>query len=91
MLIGWVIEIMILRETTFTTQMARYQNQAQWQELKNFYRARNEFDRFIKGMPDKADLPEHDEKQIPHEAASPKKNDIGLGKGVSTLQNGQLI
>jgi hypothetical protein len=42
-------------------------------------------------MLDKADLPEHDEMQIPHKAASPKKNDIGLGKGVSALQNGQLI
>lgn len=51
MLIGWVIEIMILRETTFATQMELYQNQAQWQELRNFYIARNEFERFVKGLP----------------------------------------
>jgi hypothetical protein len=95
MLIGWVIEIMILRETTFATQMALYQNQAQWQELKNFYRARNEFDRFIKGIPDKADLLDKDERQIPSGAApaisEPEINEAGLGKGVSPLQNGQLI
>ena len=51
MLIGWVIEIMILRETTFATQMELYQNQAQWRELRNFYIARNEFERFVKGLP----------------------------------------
>jgi hypothetical protein len=86
---------MILRETTFATQMALYQNQAQWQELKNFYRARNEFDRFIKGIPDKADLLDKDERQIPSGAApaisEPEINEAGLGKGVSPLQNGQLI
>lgn len=84
MLIGWVIEIMILRETTFATQMELYQNQAQWQELKNFYIARNEFEQFIKGLPDKGDLPEHDVRQIPHEAAPAASetdfNGVGLGK-----------
>lgn len=83
MLIGWVIEIMILRETTFATQMELYQNQAQWQELKNFYRARNEFDRFIKGMTEK------DESQIPSRAAlaisEPEINEAGLGKLESPL------
>ena len=84
MLIGWVIEIMILRETTFATQMELYQNQAQWQELKNFYVARNEFEQFIKGLPDKGDLPERDVRQIPHEVASAASetdfNSVGLGK-----------
>lgn len=51
MLIGWVIEIMILRETTFATQMELYQNREQWQELRNFYIARNEFEQFVKGLP----------------------------------------
>ena len=40
MLIGWVIEIMILKETMFATQMALYQNKEQWQELHDFYVAR---------------------------------------------------
>ncbi|MBK8193483.1 MAG: hypothetical protein IPK76_09815 [Lewinellaceae bacterium] len=95
MLIGWVIEIMILRETTFATQMESYQNQAQWQELRNFYIARNEFEQFIKGMPGKAVLPEPEEKQIPQELPTAISetpiNGAGLGKGVSPLQNGLLI
>ncbi len=89
MLIGWVIEIMILRETTFATQMELYQNQAQWQELKNFYIARNEFEKFIKGLPDKGDSPEHDVRQIPNEAAPAASetdfNGVGLGKELSPL------
>ncbi len=89
MLIGWVIEIMILRETTFATQMELYQNQAQWQELKNFYVARNEFEQFIKALPDMGNLPEYDVRQIPHEAAPtvPKTdfNVVGLGKELSPL------
>ncbi|MCW5921459.1 MAG: hypothetical protein KIS77_03890 [Saprospiraceae bacterium] len=63
MLIGWVIEIMILRETTFATQMELYQNQAQWQELRNFYIARNEFERFVKGLPVGETVRELPEKQ----------------------------
>jgi len=84
MLIGWVIEIMILRETTFATQMELYQNREQWEELRNFYRARNEFDQFIKGQSERANLPERDEMQIPSEAATAnaesEKNDASLGK-----------
>lgn len=94
MLIGWVIEIMILRETTFATQMELYQNQAQWQELRNFYIARNEFEQFIKGVPvpEKPALPEPEAKQIPEELtpaiSETPINGAGLGKGVSPLQNG---
>lgn len=47
MLIGWVIEIMILKETMFATQMALYQNKDQWHELHDFYVARNDFDQFM--------------------------------------------
>jgi hypothetical protein len=47
MLIGWVIEIMILKETMFATQMALYQNKDQWQELQNFYVARFDFEQFM--------------------------------------------
>ncbi len=95
MLIGWVIEIMIFRETIFATQMELYQNQAQWQELKNFYVARNEFEQFIKQLPNRTALPNYNEKQAPHEAALPsfetEPNEGRLGKGVSPLQNGQLM
>lgn len=47
MVIGWVIEIMILKETIFATQFELFQNQERWQEVKNFYLARNELDKFI--------------------------------------------
>lgn len=47
MLIGWVIEIMILKETMFATQMQLYQNKEQWEELHQFYVARNDFEQFM--------------------------------------------
>ena len=61
MLIGWVIEIMILKETMFATQMALYQNKEQWQELQDFYIARNDFDQFMDDLYDgkKPALPSH--------------------------------
>ncbi len=93
MLIGWVLEIMILRETSFATQMELYQNQAQWQELKNFYVARDEFDRFVKGLPNKAALPDLHEKQEPPKEEGQvfseleTKNPL-LGNVFSPSQNG---
>ncbi|WP_367389049.1 hypothetical protein [Lewinella sp. LCG006] len=50
MIIGWVIEVMILKETLFTTQMQLYQNKAQWQELQEFYLARAELHRFMQDV-----------------------------------------
>lgn len=47
MVIGWVIEIMILKETIFATQFELFQHQERWQEVKNFYLARKELDKFI--------------------------------------------
>lgn len=96
MLIGWVIEIMILRETTFATQMELYQNQAQWQELKNFYLARNEFEEFIKHGHMKVESSIGNEIQSnPPELQLPesknKLNGSALGKQLRPLQNGQLM
>ncbi|MCB9334311.1 MAG: hypothetical protein H6574_24955 [Lewinellaceae bacterium] len=92
MLIGWVIELMILRETTFATQMELYQNREQWQELQNFYIARNEFEQFIKGVPVARALPEPQEKpvseELPLAVSETQLNGTGLGKGKSPLQNG---
>ena len=48
MLIGWVIEIMILRETIFSTQMELFQDQGRWEQIRQFYTARNDLNRFIK-------------------------------------------
>lgn len=50
MLIGYIIEIMILRETMFTTQMELYQNKGQWGELRDFYIARTEFESFMDAL-----------------------------------------
>ena len=35
MLIGWVVEVMVLKETVFASQMALYQNKEQWEEVKS--------------------------------------------------------
>ncbi|MCI4649638.1 hypothetical protein [Phaeodactylibacter sp.] len=50
MLIGWVIEIMILRETIFSTQMELFQDQERWQQVRQFYTAKNDLNNFIKGI-----------------------------------------
>lgn len=52
MLIGYIIEIMILRETMFATQMELYQNKSQWAELKDFYVAREQFEQFMDALHD---------------------------------------
>jgi hypothetical protein len=52
MLIGYIIEIMILKETMFATQMELYQNREQWQELKDFYVAREQFNQFMDALHD---------------------------------------
>ena len=50
MLIGWVIEIMILKETIFATQMELYQNKEKVKALKEFYIARYELEKFMKQL-----------------------------------------
>jgi hypothetical protein len=57
MLIGYIIEIMILKETMFATQMELYQNKDQWQELKDFYVAREQFRNFMDALHE-GDVPE---------------------------------
>lgn len=52
MLIGYIIEIMILKETMFATQMELYQNKEQWNELKEFYIAREQFEQFMDALHD---------------------------------------
>lgn len=48
MLIGWIIEIMLLRETAFATRWELYQNKELWAELKDFYAAQQEIEAMVK-------------------------------------------
>jgi hypothetical protein len=104
MLIGWVIEIMILKETMFATQMQLYQNKEQWQELHQFYVARNDFDQFMDELYDgkQPQIPMHIppavEKEETPEAplelpnAEEEKAQIPVeGNGVSPYLNGQTL
>ncbi len=50
MIIGWVIEIMILKETIFATQIELFQNRERWEEVKGFYIARTELQKFIEDL-----------------------------------------
>ena len=50
MIIGWVIEIMILKETIFATQIELFQNRERWEEVKGFYIARTELQQFIEDL-----------------------------------------
>ncbi|MEL6656749.1 MAG: hypothetical protein AAFP77_18320 [Bacteroidota bacterium] len=47
MVIGWVIEIMILREMILATQMELFANRDHWKEVREFYVAKAELNRFI--------------------------------------------
>ncbi len=47
MLIGWVIEVMILKETIFATQIQLFQNKEKWEEIKHFYIAKSELVQFV--------------------------------------------
>ena len=48
--IGWIIEIMILKETIFATQIELYQDQDKWNELKSLYIARAELEKFMEEL-----------------------------------------
>ncbi|MEL7118249.1 MAG: hypothetical protein AAFO07_02380 [Bacteroidota bacterium] len=49
MLIGWLIEIMIMKEITFATQIALFRDREKWTELKDFYNAKAELEGLMKG------------------------------------------
>lgn len=96
MLIGWVIEIMILKETMFATQMALYRNKDQWVELQDFYLARNDFEQFMDDLYDgkRPSLPSTEEspKALPdHQTSENTEEELELpfsGNGLSPSQNG---
>lgn len=73
MLIGYIIEIMILKETMFATQMELYQNKDQWQELQDFYIAREKFISFMDALND-GQVPEsfYLDEQVSSHSAKPK-------------------
>lgn len=97
MLIGWVIEIMILKETMFTSQMALYQNKDQWSELHNFYVARSDFDRFMDnlyegkrpGLPlEPQSTTQLKEDKIEEHIDSETEELLSQGNGLSPISNG---
>ncbi|NET37014.1 MAG: hypothetical protein F6K19_34155 [Cyanothece sp. SIO1E1] len=104
MLIGWVIEIMILKETMFATQMQLYQNKDQWKQLHQFYVARNDFEQFMDDLYDRKQplLPDHSsaapspveppQDQIPDSPIEPKTDEIPFaGNVASPFLNGQTL
>ncbi|MEL6659156.1 MAG: hypothetical protein AAFN93_10005 [Bacteroidota bacterium] len=50
MIIGWVVEIMILKETAFATKLELYQHPEQWKEIKSFYLAEHELEHFLANL-----------------------------------------
>ena len=94
--IGWVIEIMILREILFASQMELYQNQERWQEVKQFYIAKAELNQFMKEI-NSGKLPSKKLHQIEvttENTTVPFLQDLNLpseGKVESPSQNGQMI
>ncbi|NET35538.1 MAG: hypothetical protein F6K19_26525 [Cyanothece sp. SIO1E1] len=50
MILGWVLEVMILKETIFATQVELFQNKERWDEVKGFYIAQTELQKFIQDL-----------------------------------------
>ena len=50
MIIGGVIEVMILKETIFATQIELFQDKERWDEVQRFYIALTELQKFIKDI-----------------------------------------
>jgi hypothetical protein len=104
MLIGWVIEIMILKETMFATQMQLYQNKEQWEELHQFYVARNDFEQFMDDLYDgkRPLIPENIPSNSADGESSKEESNASLpeateeemlveGNGLSPSKNGQTL
>jgi len=92
MLIGYIIEIMILRETMFATNMELYQNENQWQELKAFYVAQERFETFMEDISEgKFNVPGKELPQpapgLPEPELEAKKSDFAVsGKLLEELK-----
>lgn len=84
MLIGWVIEIMILRETILATQIELFSNQKQWQEIKDFYVAKAELKHFIAEL-DAGKMPQDELKALP--PASTEEPDKEQSETSAELEN----
>ena len=94
MVIGYIIEIMILKKTQFATQMELYNNQDQLQQLKQFYLAKRDFEQFMSALHSGTSRvervePEENEKLIVHDNKKTQRvesqpeiplNGHGLGK-----------
>ncbi len=81
MLIGWVVEIMILKETIFATQLELFRDRERWEEVKEFYLARNELDQFIGQLSEgKIELlpPSPEKEEEDKRDSSPKEEDEAL-------------
>lgn len=77
MLIGWVIEIMILRETILATQMELFSDKERWQEVKAFYLAKAELKHFITEL-DAGKMPQDEQKTLTS-ASTEEPNEKQLG------------
>lgn len=66
MIIGWIIEIMLLKEAEFSTYLEIYQDKEKWEELKSFYIAKKELSTFVEniGSSKVAALPEPEKTEM---------------------------
>ncbi len=76
MIIGWVIEVMILKETIFATQIELFQDKERWAEVKGFYIAQTELQRFIEDLNNGkvSALPEPEQEEPATSEALPMEN-----------------
>jgi len=98
MIIGWVIELMILRETLFATQMELYQNKEQWWDLYQFYMARLDFEQFMNALHkgERPELPDHFASMLLNSKEAETSQIVSdnppkEGNVISPSQNGQTL
>jgi hypothetical protein len=92
MAIGWVIEIMILKETVFATQIELFLNKEKWQEMKEFYVAQRELKSFLgeiaNGKPSALPVPEEEKEEV-SPAGLDDEESIALLRELKSLLGGK--
>jgi hypothetical protein len=92
MVIGWVIEIMILKETVFATQIELFLNKEKWQEMKAFYIAQGELQSFLGDVAEgkRSALPAPEEEKEEASPAEPEgEESLALLRELKSLLEGK--
>ena len=90
LVIGWIVEIMVLKETIFATQMEFFQDREKWDKLKSFYVARMELQQFLKDLDEGKITPVN--KAISQPTPTPEQDKVlSLLAGINQHLEGNVV